>query len=70
MIESLVGSLNAGSKYIIPLLLVGIPLYALIYLSVLTVLAEVSVLAVIWSKGNLTDSSLVQLLARKERRSS
>src|SRR5210317_2100199 len=29
MIESMVGGLNAGSKYIIPLLLVGIPLYAL-----------------------------------------
>ena len=29
MIESIVGSLNAGSKYIIPLLLVGIPLYAI-----------------------------------------
>jgi len=29
MIESIVGSLNAGAKYIIPLLLVGIPLYAL-----------------------------------------
>jgi spore maturation protein B len=29
MIESIVGSLNAGAIYIIPLLLVGIPLYAL-----------------------------------------
>jgi len=29
MIESVIGSLNAGAKYIIPLLLVGIPLYAL-----------------------------------------
>ncbi len=29
MIESFVGSLNAGAKYIIPLLLVGIPFYAL-----------------------------------------
>ena len=29
MIESIVGSLNAGAKYIIPLLLVGIPFYAL-----------------------------------------
>jgi spore maturation protein B len=29
MIESIVGSLNAGATYIIPLLLVGIPLYAL-----------------------------------------
>ena len=29
MIESFVGSLNAGARYIIPLLLVGIPLYAL-----------------------------------------
>jgi spore maturation protein B len=29
MIESVIGSLNAGSKYIIPLLLMGIPLYAL-----------------------------------------
>jgi len=29
MIESIVGSLNAGARYIIPLLLVGIPLYAL-----------------------------------------
>ena len=29
MIESIVGSLNAGAIYIIPLLLVGIPMYAL-----------------------------------------
>jgi spore maturation protein B len=29
MIESIVGSLNSGAKYIIPLLLVGIPFYAL-----------------------------------------
>ena len=29
MIESIVGSLNAGAKYIIPLLLVGIPFYAI-----------------------------------------
>ena len=29
MIESLVGGLNAGAKYIIPLLLVGIPMYAI-----------------------------------------
>jgi len=29
MMESFVGSLNAGAKYIIPLLLVGIPFYAL-----------------------------------------
>ncbi|MCP4411576.1 MAG: spore maturation protein [Gammaproteobacteria bacterium] len=29
MIESIVGSINAGAKYIIPSLLVGIPLYAL-----------------------------------------
>ena len=29
MIESIVGSLNAGAKYIIPLLLVGIPMYAI-----------------------------------------
>ena len=29
MIESFVGSLNAGAKYIIPLLLVGIPFYAI-----------------------------------------
>lgn len=29
MIESVVGGLNAGAKYIIPLLLVGIPLYAI-----------------------------------------
>jgi spore maturation protein B len=29
MIESIVGSLNAGARYIIPLLLVGIPFYAL-----------------------------------------
>ena len=29
MIESLVGGLNAGARYIIPLLLVGIPLYAI-----------------------------------------
>ena len=29
MIESIVGSLNAGARYIIPLLLVGIPLYAI-----------------------------------------
>lgn len=29
MIESIIGSLNAGSKYIIPLLLVGIPFYGL-----------------------------------------
>jgi len=30
MIESIVGSINAGAKYIIPGLLVGIPLYALL----------------------------------------
>ena len=29
MIESMVGGLNAGAKYIIPLLLVGIPMYAM-----------------------------------------
>ena len=29
MIESIVGGLNAGARYIIPLLLVGIPLYAI-----------------------------------------
>ena len=29
MIESIVGGLNAGAKYIIPLLLVGIPMYAI-----------------------------------------
>jgi spore maturation protein B len=29
MIESIVGSLNSGAKYIIPLLLVGIPFYAI-----------------------------------------
>ena len=29
MIESLIGGLNTGAKYIIPLLLVGIPFYAL-----------------------------------------
>src|SRR5210317_2536554 len=29
MIESMVGGLNAGAKYIIPLLLVGIPMYAI-----------------------------------------
>lgn len=29
MIESIIGSLNAGAKYIIPLLLVGIPFYGL-----------------------------------------
>jgi spore maturation protein B len=29
VIESIVGGLNAGAKYIIPLLLVGIPLYAI-----------------------------------------
>jgi spore maturation protein B len=29
MIESVVGGLNAGAKYIIPLLLVGIPMYAI-----------------------------------------
>jgi spore maturation protein B len=29
MIESIIGSMNAGAKYIIPLLLVGIPFYGL-----------------------------------------
>ncbi len=31
MIESIIGSLNAGAKYIIPLLLVGIPFYGLAF---------------------------------------
>ena len=49
MIESFVGSLNAGAKYIIPLLLVGIPFYAISVKKI-----KVYELFVEWAKDGFT----------------
>lgn len=40
-----------------------IPLYAMIYLSVATILAEAAALTAVWAKGNLTQESIFQVMA-------
>lgn len=40
-----------------------IPVYALIYLSIVTILAEAGGLVVCWAKGNLTEESMLQVMA-------
>ena len=43
--------------------LLRIPFLALVYLSIATLLAEASVIGVVWANGNLTKDSLLQMMA-------